>query len=143
MRRVEPGRPRLGPRHGQRDHPQEAGPYERAVSFTKGCYVGQETVARLYYRGKPNRHLRGFALRCPRRPRHPLMLGEKQVGTWARPASRPGWAPRTGARPPRGRARLVLMGDGDAGRRWSSSLPPAEGCTLEACATAGSRLRSR
>jgi len=32
------------------------------VSFTKGCYVGQETVARLHYRGKPNRHLRGLRL---------------------------------------------------------------------------------
>ena len=40
--------------------PQEAGLNERAVSFTKGCYVGQETVARLHYRGKPNRHLRGL-----------------------------------------------------------------------------------
>jgi folate-binding Fe-S cluster repair protein YgfZ len=34
----------------------------RAVSFTKGCYVGQETVARLHWRGKPNRHLRGLRL---------------------------------------------------------------------------------
>src|SRR5689334_24835117 len=42
--------------------PQEAGLNERAVSFTKGCYLGQETVARLYYRGKPNRHLRGLRL---------------------------------------------------------------------------------
>ena len=39
--------------------PQEAGLNERAVSFTKGCYVGQETVARLFYKGRPNRHLRG------------------------------------------------------------------------------------
>ncbi len=38
--------------------PQEAGINDRAVSFTKGCYVGQETVARLHYKGKPNRHLR-------------------------------------------------------------------------------------
>ena len=38
--------------------PQEAGINERAVSFTKGCYIGQETVARLHYKGKPNRHLR-------------------------------------------------------------------------------------
>ena len=42
--------------------PQEAGINERAVSFTKGCYVGQETVARLHYKGKPNRHLRGLRL---------------------------------------------------------------------------------
>ena len=45
--------------------PQEAGLNERAVSFTKGCYVGQETVARLYYKGKPNRHLRGLRLSQP------------------------------------------------------------------------------
>ena len=48
--------------------PQEAGLNERAVSFTKGCYVGQETVARLYYRGKPNRHLRGLRLSAPVEP---------------------------------------------------------------------------
>ena len=44
--------------------PQEAGLNARAVSFTKGCYVGQETVARLHYRGKPNRQLRGCASRA-------------------------------------------------------------------------------
>ena len=49
--------------------PQEAGLNERAVSFTKGCYVGQETVARLYYRGKPNRHLRGLRSSAPDRTR--------------------------------------------------------------------------
>ena len=42
--------------------------HERAVSFTKGCYVGQETVARLYYRGKPNRQLRGLRLSAPVEP---------------------------------------------------------------------------
>ena len=31
---------------------------DASVSFTKGCYIGQETVARLHYKGKPNRHLR-------------------------------------------------------------------------------------
>ena len=38
---------------------------DRAISFTKGCYVGQETVARLHYKGKPNRHLRGLRLTEP------------------------------------------------------------------------------
>ncbi len=38
--------------------PAEAGLEARAVSFEKGCYVGQETVARMHYKGKPNRHLR-------------------------------------------------------------------------------------
>jgi len=60
--RVEHGRPRYGLDLDDGVIPQEAGLNERAVSFTKGCYVGQETVARLYYRGKPNRHLRGLKL---------------------------------------------------------------------------------
>ena len=60
--RVERGRPRYGVDLDENSMPQEAGLNERAVSFTKGCYVGQETVARLFYRGKPNRHLRGLRL---------------------------------------------------------------------------------
>src|SRR5215218_6410548 len=60
--RVEAGRPRYGVDLDDSVIPQEAGLNERAVSFTKGCYVGQETVARLFYRGKPNRHLRGLRL---------------------------------------------------------------------------------
>ena len=59
--RIEAGRPRLGLDMGSETMPQEAGINDRAVSFTKGCYVGQETVARLHYKGKPNRHLRGPA----------------------------------------------------------------------------------
>ena len=63
--RVESGRPRYGLDLDDATIPQEAGLNERAVSFTKGCYVGQETVARLYYKGKPNRHLRGLRLSAP------------------------------------------------------------------------------
>ena len=63
--RIESGRPRLGYDMDADTMPQEAGINERAVSFTKGCYVGQETVARLHYRGKPNRHLRGLRLSEP------------------------------------------------------------------------------
>ena len=58
--RIEHGRPRYGIDLNDSIIPQEAGLNERAVSFTKGCYVGQETVARLFYRGKPNRQLRGL-----------------------------------------------------------------------------------
>jgi folate-binding Fe-S cluster repair protein YgfZ len=60
--------------------PQEADLNERAVSFTKGCYVGQETVARLFYRGKPNRHLRGLKLSGPAAHGDPLRLGQREVG---------------------------------------------------------------
>jgi folate-binding protein YgfZ len=78
--RVERGRPRWGHELDDTVIPQEAGLNERAVSFTKGCYVGQETVARLHYRGKPNRHLRGLRLAEPVAPGTPLMLGERKVG---------------------------------------------------------------
>jgi folate-binding protein YgfZ len=65
LHRIERGRPRYGVDLDATVIPQEAGLNERAVSFTKGCYVGQETVARLFYRGKPNRHLRGLRLTAP------------------------------------------------------------------------------
>ncbi len=79
--RVEAGRPRYGIDLDDTVIPQEAGLNERAVSFTKGCYVGQETVARLHYRGKPNRHLRGLRLSAPAAHGDELRLGERVVGT--------------------------------------------------------------
>jgi folate-binding protein YgfZ len=78
--RVEHGRPRYGVDLDDSVIPQEAGLNERAVSFTKGCYVGQETVARLHYRGKPNRRLLGLRLAEPVAPGSELRLGEKVVG---------------------------------------------------------------
>jgi folate-binding protein YgfZ len=78
--RVESGRPRYGIDLDDRTIPQEAGLNDRAVSFTKGCYVGQETVARLHWRGKPNRHLRGLRLSGPAPTGTPLRLGEREVG---------------------------------------------------------------
>jgi folate-binding protein YgfZ len=78
--RVETGRPRFGIDLDDTVIPQEAGLNERAVSFTKGCYVGQETVARLHWRGKPNRHLRGLRLAAPAATGEPLRAGERDVG---------------------------------------------------------------
>jgi tRNA-modifying protein YgfZ len=78
--RVEHGRPRYGVDIDDSTIPQEAGINERAVSFSKGCYVGQETVARLYYRGKPNRRLLGLRLSAPAPTGSELRLGEKVVG---------------------------------------------------------------
>src|SRR5205823_5157040 len=80
VRRVEGGRPRYGVDLDETVLPQEAGLNERAVSFTKGCYVGQETVARLHYKGKPNRHLRGLRLSGPASSGDVLRLGEREVG---------------------------------------------------------------
>jgi folate-binding protein YgfZ len=81
--RVERGLPRYGVDMDENTIPQEAGLNERAVSFTKGCYVGQETVARLYYKGKPNRRLRGLRVLQPAPPAatgEELRLGERLVG---------------------------------------------------------------
>jgi folate-binding protein YgfZ len=81
--RIEAGRPRLGYDMDAETMPQEAGINERAVSFTKGCYVGQETVARLHYRGKPNRHLRGLRLSEPAERGSEITLDGKAVGRLA------------------------------------------------------------
>jgi tRNA-modifying protein YgfZ len=78
--RVESGRPRFGREMTTATIPQEAGIDERAVSFTKGCYIGQETVARLHYKGKPNRHLRGLRLDSPVSDGDEISLGDKEVG---------------------------------------------------------------
>lgn len=79
--RVESGRPRFGKEMSERTIPAEAGINERAVSFTKGCYIGQETVARLHYKGKPNRHLRGLRLAEPASDGDVVRLGERELGT--------------------------------------------------------------
>ncbi|MFT4050562.1 MAG: hypothetical protein QM648_12100 [Solirubrobacterales bacterium] len=57
--------PTFGAELNQDTFPAEAGLEQRAVSFEKGCYVGQETVARMHYKGKPNRHLRVLAAEQP------------------------------------------------------------------------------
>jgi tRNA-modifying protein YgfZ len=79
--RVESGRPRFGRDMGPESMPAEAAITERAVDFEKGCYIGQEPVARLHYRGKPNRTLRGLRLSAPAEHGDPLRLGDREVGT--------------------------------------------------------------
>jgi folate-binding protein YgfZ len=91
--RIESGRPRLGFDMDAETMPQEAGINERAVSFTKGCYVGQETVARLHYKGKPNRHLRGLRLSEPVERGTEILLGEKVVGRVASTCVSPRFGP--------------------------------------------------
>jgi folate-binding protein YgfZ len=79
--RVEAGVPRFGAEMDAGTMPAEAAIVDEAVSFTKGCYIGQETVARLHYKGKPNRHLRGLRLSAAAAPGAALRLGDKEVGT--------------------------------------------------------------
>lgn len=63
--RIERGAPRVGVDTGERTLVQEAGLQDRAVSFTKGCYLGQETVARAQHRGRVNRVLRAVLAGAP------------------------------------------------------------------------------
>lgn len=59
--RIEAGRPEWGLDIDDTTIPQEANFDElHAISYTKGCYVGQEVVARVHFRGHVNRHLRGL-----------------------------------------------------------------------------------
>jgi len=57
LRRIEAGVPRLGRELDDRVLPAEAGLDRTHISFSKGCYPGQEPVARLHYRGHVNRTL--------------------------------------------------------------------------------------
>jgi folate-binding protein YgfZ len=91
--RIEAGVPRFGAEMGTATMPAEAGIVADAVSFTKGCYIGQETVARLHYKGRPNRHLRGLRLSAPAEPGAALALGEKEVGKLGSAAVSPALGP--------------------------------------------------
>jgi folate-binding protein YgfZ len=79
--RIEAGTPRFGRELDDRVLPAEAGLDERAISFSKGCYPGQEPVARQHHRGKVNRKLRVLEVdgdAAP--PETPVVYGEKEVG---------------------------------------------------------------
>jgi folate-binding protein YgfZ len=91
--RVERGRPRYGIDLDDTVIPQEADLNARAVSFTKGCYVGQETVARLFYRGKPNRLLRGLRLSAPAWTGAEINFGDRTVGRLGSVAESPSFGP--------------------------------------------------
>lgn len=78
--RVERGIPRFGFDMTGANMPAEAGIVDRAISFTKGCYIGQEPVARLHYKGRPNRHLRGLRPSGPVSQGDPVRLGDRQLG---------------------------------------------------------------
>ena len=79
--RIRAGVPRFGADMTPENFPAEAGVLERAVSFEKGCYPGQETVARMHYRGHPNRTLYRLAIEGPPpAPGTEIVQGEKKVG---------------------------------------------------------------
>ncbi|HZQ80354.1 MAG TPA: hypothetical protein VFB25_00100 [Gaiellaceae bacterium] len=79
--RIQAATPRFGCEIDDRVLPAEAGLDERAVSFTKGCYPGQEPIARQHYRGKVNRRLRVLAVDgAAPTPETPVLYDDKDVG---------------------------------------------------------------
>ena len=78
--RIQAGTPAWGKEIDDRVLPAEAGLTERAVSFTKGCYPGQEPIARLHYRGHANRGLRVLTLPELPAPETELSYEGKSVG---------------------------------------------------------------
>jgi aminomethyltransferase len=91
LARIAAGVPRFGAELDESAMPAEVGVVERAISFTKGCYPGQEPVARLHHRGHANRGLRALAVDGPVPPRGAaLFAGEREVGRVTSAGALPG-----------------------------------------------------
>ena len=78
--RIEAGIPRWGREIDDQILPAEAGLDETHISFSKGCYPGQEPIARQRYRGKVNRKLRVLDVEGDATPGTELVLDGKTVG---------------------------------------------------------------
>jgi folate-binding protein YgfZ len=78
-RRIEAGTPAWGSELDESVLPAEAGLDETHISFTKGCYPGQEPIARLHFRGHPNRRLAVLEVAAAR-PGDEIVLDAKPVG---------------------------------------------------------------
>lgn len=91
--RIEAGVPLVGIDTTHATLVQEAGLEETAVSFEKGCYLGQETVARVAYRGHVNRRLRGLILAAPAAAGSAVASDGVEVGTVTSAAVSPARGP--------------------------------------------------
>jgi folate-binding protein YgfZ len=91
LARIAAGVPRFGAELDETAMPAEVGVVARAISFTKGCYPGQEPVARLHHRGHANRGLRALEVDGPVPPRGAaLFAGEREVGRVTSAGALPG-----------------------------------------------------
>jgi folate-binding protein YgfZ len=82
MLRMEAGLPKAGPDLNEEIVPPEANLEGKAFSLSKGCYPGQEVVARMDTYGNVRRHLVGLVLKDPALPSHgaKLFSGDREVG---------------------------------------------------------------
>lgn len=78
--RIESGRPRFGQDMGIINLPPEAGLDKTAISYTKGCYIGQEVIARIRTYGQVAKALRGLLMEKPAAKGAKLFLNEKEIG---------------------------------------------------------------
>jgi len=77
--RIETGLPVLGLDFDDTNLPQESR-LDKAISFNKGCYLGQEVIARLDAQGHVNKILIGLESEAELKPHQKLYFGEKEVG---------------------------------------------------------------
>jgi folate-binding protein YgfZ len=117
--RVEAGRPRYGSELSEEIIPTEAfeetGLMERAISFSKGCYTGQEVIVRIAHRGHVNRHLRGLRLGDAPAPARAARLFHPQTGRDVGFLTSTAWSPLLGETVALGFLRREL-GPGDSVR---------------------------
>lgn len=92
--RIEAGTPAFGRDVTTENLPQEVGRDDRAISFVKGCYLGQETVARIDALGHVNKYLKGLRLLQPG-PLPPagsaVLVAGQAIGKITSAADSPGW----------------------------------------------------
>ena len=127
--RIEAGVPRYGTELTDSVIPLEA-ELEHAIDFEKGCYIGQEIVARMKYRGHPNRLLRGIEVdpdstsqeRCILHPGAPIFKEDKEIG-WVTSAT---FAPTLGKSVALGYVRMAIT---EAGSRVQ--MRPLKGMLME------------
>ncbi len=117
--RVEAGVPRYGAELTEETIPTEAfeaiGMMPRAISFTKGCYTGQEVIVRIAHRGHVNRHLRGLRLGAVAAPAPGTPLFHPETGREVGRITSTAFSPLLGETVALGYVRREL-GPGDAVR---------------------------
>jgi folate-binding protein YgfZ len=132
--RIQAGVPRWGAELDENTMPAEAGIEDRAVSYTKGCYLGQEIVSRVRSVGHVNRHLRGLRSIGVLRPGDLLFHAEREAGRVTSATSDP-------ADPARGSIALAFVRRGwdvpgtelsvrPAAPHEPGDAPPATVCSL-------------
>lgn len=120
--RIEAGIPVMGRELDEGTIPAEAGVVDRSVSFTKGCYTGQELVARIDSRGgNVPRHLRGVIVGDPAPAGATVHVDGKEVGKLTSVA----YSPRAGATVALAYVRRAVEAPADVVVEWDGGSSPA------------------